>query len=77
MTSRLENVKSVDIQHKESFIFPCPWIRKRKESYHVTDLGVDGEKVFKRNLNQYAVKIWTGFTWLRTGTSAGLLLTRP
>jgi hypothetical protein len=56
MTSRLENVKYVDIQHKESFIFPCPWIRKRNESYHVTDLGVDGGKVFKMNLNQYAVK---------------------
>jgi hypothetical protein len=37
------------------------------------DLGVDGEIILERILGKYCGKVWTGFTWHRTGTSGGLL----
>jgi len=37
------------------------------------NIGVDGD--IKRVLRKYDAKVWTGFIWLRTGSSGGLLNT--
>jgi hypothetical protein len=28
---------------------------------------------YEKVLNEYSVRVWTGFIWLRTGTSGGLI----
>jgi hypothetical protein len=38
---------------------------------HSEDLGIDGRIILKRILDNVR-KLWTGFIWLRTGTSGGL-----
>jgi hypothetical protein len=40
---------------------------------HLRDLGVDGRIILQRLLKRQTVKVGIGFTWLRTGTSGGLL----
>jgi hypothetical protein len=39
----------------------------------VEDLGVDGKILLEWILEKYGEKVWTGFMWLRIGTSGGLL----
>jgi hypothetical protein len=40
---------------------------------HFEDLGVDGRIRSKRTLKKLGGRVWTGFIWLRIGTSGGLL----
>jgi hypothetical protein len=37
------------------------------------DLSVDGRIILKYIFKKYRGKTWTGFIWLRIGTSNGLL----
>jgi hypothetical protein len=37
------------------------------------DLGVDSTTILKWFLKRQGVKMWTGFMWLKKGTSGGLL----
>jgi hypothetical protein len=43
---------------------------------HWEDLGVDGRIVLEQVLEKQGLDVWTGFTWLRTGTNDGLLWTQ-
>jgi hypothetical protein len=36
---------------------------------HLEDLDVDGNIILKLILNKYGARVWTGFIWLRIGTS--------
>jgi hypothetical protein len=40
---------------------------------HWEDQGVDGKTVLEWILRKLGEKLWTGFIWLRIGTSDGLL----
>jgi hypothetical protein len=40
---------------------------------HSEDLGIDGKITLGWILQAYGGKLWTGFIWLRTGTSGGVL----
>jgi len=44
--------------------------------HHSKDLGVDRRTILELILKKQARKVWTGFIWLRMGTSGGLLWTR-
>jgi hypothetical protein len=44
---------------------------KSEAKNHLEDLGVDGRIILKWILN--GVMVWTGFRWLRTGSSGRLL----
>jgi len=37
------------------------------------DLGTDGKIISEWNLNKQGRKMWTGFIWLKIGSSGGLL----
>jgi hypothetical protein len=37
------------------------------------DLGIDGRTILEWILGKEGDKLWTGFIWLRIGTSGGLL----
>jgi len=39
------------------------------------DIGVDGRTILEWILEKQDWKVWTGFMWLRTGTSDGILCT--
>jgi hypothetical protein len=40
---------------------------------HSENLGVDGMIILEWILQKYDGNLWTGFIWLRIGTSGGLL----
>jgi hypothetical protein len=40
-----------------------------KESYHLEDLGINRKIISEWILGKYGGKVWTGFIWLRIGTS--------
>jgi hypothetical protein len=40
---------------------------------HVEDLGVDGKIILNWILGKKPGRVWTGFIWLRIGTSGGPL----
>jgi hypothetical protein len=40
---------------------------------HSEDLDVDGNTILERILEMYGGKVWTGFIWLRIGTSGVFL----
>jgi hypothetical protein len=40
---------------------------------HSEDLGVDGRIILELTFKKQVRQLWTGFIWLRTGTSGGLL----
>jgi hypothetical protein len=40
---------------------------------HAEDLGVDGRTILECVLEEQDGKVWTGFIWLRIGTSGGVL----
>jgi len=48
-----------------------------KNAYYISDhseeLGVDGKIILEWILVKKGGKVWTGFIWLRAGTSGGLL----
>jgi hypothetical protein len=52
------------------------WLQNLKRREHSEDLGVDGKITSECILEKYGGKVWTGFIWLRIGTTGGLLLTR-
>jgi hypothetical protein len=44
-----------------------------KTRVHLGSLGKDGRIISKSILKEYGVRMWTGFIWLKIGTSGGLL----
>jgi hypothetical protein len=44
--------------------------------YHMEDVGIGGRIILKLILEKWAGRMWTGFIWLRIGTSCWLLWTR-
>jgi hypothetical protein len=44
-----------------------------KGRYHLENLDVDGTIILKWILVKWYVRMGAGFSWLRTGTSGGLL----
>jgi hypothetical protein len=42
---------------------------------HVEDRGVDGRIIFEWTLGKWGARVWTGFIWLRIGTSDGIFWT--
>jgi hypothetical protein len=48
-------------------------VKKVKGRDDLEDLGIDGKIILERILGKYGGKDWTGFIWLRIGTSGGFL----
>jgi hypothetical protein len=48
------------------------WSKNLKGRHHSEDLGVNGSTLI-RILREIGCDVWTGFIWLRIGTSSGLL----
>jgi hypothetical protein len=44
-----------------------------EEKKQLGRIGLDGRIILKIILKKYDVMVWTGFIWLRVGTSGGLL----
>jgi hypothetical protein len=44
-----------------------------KERDHLEDVGVDRRIILEWILGKQGGKVWTGFIWIRIGTSGGLL----
>jgi hypothetical protein len=53
----------------------CWWGNLRARG-HLNDVGLDGRIILKEILMEICWGVWTGFIWLRLGTSDGLLLKR-
>jgi len=51
----------------------CWWGNLRARD-HLKDVGLDGRIIIKRNLTGICWGLWTGWIWLRIGTSDRLLL---
>jgi hypothetical protein len=47
------------------------WSENLQGSDHSEDLGVDEKIILEWILGKYDGKVWTGFLWLRIGTSGG------
>jgi hypothetical protein len=43
------------------------------ERDHSKDLSIDARIILEWTLGKQGGKVWTGFMWLRIGTSSGLL----
>jgi len=41
---------------------------------HLRDVGVEGRK-FTVDLKKWGLRMWTGFIWLKSGSSGGILWT--
>jgi hypothetical protein len=52
------------------------WSENLKESDNFEDVDVDGRIILEWILGKQGKKVWTGFIWLRIGTSGALLRTR-
>jgi hypothetical protein len=48
-------------------------VRNLKGRSHSEDLDIDGNIILEWILGKHSGKLWTGFIWLRIGTSGGLL----
>jgi hypothetical protein len=44
-----------------------------KGRYHFEDLGVDRMIILEWISGKWGGRVWTGFNWLRIGTSGGIL----
>jgi hypothetical protein len=51
------------------------WFENLKGRDYLENLGTDKRKILEWMLGKYGGKVWTGFIWLRIGTSGGLLQT--
>jgi hypothetical protein len=40
---------------------------------HLEFIGIDGKIILKWILSKYGGRVWTGFIWLKIGTSSGFL----
>jgi hypothetical protein len=49
------------------------WSENLKERDHSEGLVVDWKIILEQILGKYVGKVWTGFIWLRIGTSGGVL----
>jgi hypothetical protein len=49
------------------------WSENRKERKHYEHLAVGVRIILKYTLQKKDEVVWTGFIWLRMGTSGGLL----
>jgi hypothetical protein len=49
------------------------WFENLKRRDYLEDLDIDGSIILKRMLEKWGGKVWTGFIWLRIGTSGWLL----
>jgi hypothetical protein len=49
------------------------WLENLKGRDHSEDLGIDGKIILEWILGKQGGEVWTGFIWLRIGTSGGLL----
>jgi len=45
------------------------WSENPKGRDHLEDLGIDGKVILEWMLGKEGGKLWTGFIWLRIGTS--------
>jgi hypothetical protein len=52
------------------------WWKSQKERDHQEDVEVGGRILLQWILKKYDGLLWTGFIWLKIGTSDGILLTR-
>jgi hypothetical protein len=48
-------------------------VGKSERKNHFEDHGEDGRIILELILEKQNGKLWTGFNWLRTGTSGGLM----
>jgi hypothetical protein len=48
-------------------------VGKPERKRPLEDLGIDWRKILKGILGKLGRRMWTGFIWLRTGISGGLL----
>jgi len=48
-------------------------VGKPEEKDHFEDRGVDGRIILRWIFRKWDVGVWTGSSWLRIGTSGGLL----
>jgi hypothetical protein len=49
------------------------WLENLKGRDHLKDLGIDSKIILEQILGKRGWGVWTGFMWLRIGTSGGLL----
>jgi hypothetical protein len=49
-------------------------LKNFKEKGYLGDFGISGNILLKCSSNQHDIRLRTGFIWLRTGKSGGLLL---
>jgi hypothetical protein len=49
----------------------CVSVGKPKGRDHLEDVGVDCKIILEWILGKYDGRLWTGFIWLRMGTSRG------
>jgi hypothetical protein len=50
------------------------WLANLEGRDHLEDLDIDGKIILECILGKYDVKLWTGFIWLRIGSSGGALV---
>jgi hypothetical protein len=49
------------------------WSENLNGRDHLEDLAVDGKIILEWILKKQVGRVWTGFIWLRIGTSGGVL----
>jgi hypothetical protein len=51
----------------------CRWESQKERDHHKEGLDIGRRKILKWILEKEDGVLWTGFIWLRIGTSGGLL----
>jgi hypothetical protein len=49
------------------------WLEIQKETDHWEKIEADGKIILKWNFEEQNEVVWSGFIWLRIGTSGGLM----